>query len=204
MARYTGPITRISRRLGIMLFANKGSKAKAFKKKPYKPGEHGQKRFGQESEYSKQLKEKQKARFMYGISEKKCKRYFDYASKKDGIAGVEFMKVLERRLDNTIFRAGLAKTRAQARQMASHGIMTLNGKKIKTPSILIKEGDVIAVKETKRGSKLFEEIKKEKTHAPKWLKSDISKLTAEVIALPNKDDIERAINSQLITEYYSR
>ncbi len=204
MGRYRGPITRLSRKLGVMLFTNGKSKTEAFKKKPYKPGEHGQKRFSQKSEYAKQLAEKQKARFMYGISEKQCRKYYDLASKKDGITGEEFMKILETRLDNVVFRSGLASTRPQARQMVSHGILKINGHKAKTPSILVKIGDKIEVQEKRKASKLFEGTKESKWQSPKWLSPNIKNLEAEVTASPDKDDIEQAIDSQLITEYYSK
>lgn len=204
MARYTGPITRLSRKLGIMLFTNGKSKTEAFKKKPYKPGEHGQKRFQKKSEYAKQLEEKQKARFMYGISEKQCKKYYNMASKQEGVTGQEFMKLLERRLDNAVYRAGLAATRPQARQMVSHGLIKLNGRRVKTPSILIKTGDKFEVQEKSKKSKMFDGLKEAKWQAPKWLMANTKGLQAEVSSLPDKDDIEQAIESQLITEYYSK
>lgn len=204
MSRYRGPITRISRRLGIMLFSNGESKIKAFNKKKYRPGEHGQKRFRQASEYNKQLQEKQKARFMYGISEKQSKKYYNMASKSDEITGVKYLKLLEQRIDNVIFRSGIASTRPQARQLVSHGLITLNGKKIKTPSILVKVGDKFAVKEKSKKSKLFEGLAKAKVKSPKWLTVDLSKLEGEVIALPQQDDLEQIIDSQLITEFYSK
>ncbi|MFH1218430.1 MAG: 30S ribosomal protein S4 [Candidatus Peregrinibacteria bacterium] len=204
MSRYTGPVTKKSRRLGVMLFFNGESKTKAFNKKRYKPGEHGQKRFSQTSEFSKQLQEKQKARFMYGISEKQCKNYYVKAAKSPEVTGVQFMKLLEQRLDNTIFRAGIAATRPQARQIVSHGLVILNKRKVKSPSIQIKIGDTFEIKNTKKDSKLFEEAKKEKYKPPKWLKVDIKGLKGEIEAMPDKDDIEQVIDSQLITEFYSK
>lgn len=207
MSRYTGPLTRISRRLRVMLFSNGSSKRKAFEKKGYKPGEHGQKRFsGKKSEYKKQLEEKQKARFLYGISEKQSRKYFEKAAKTEGITGNEYLKLLERRLDNVIFRSGLATTRPQARQIVSHGLVMVNGRRVKTPSITVKEGDKFEIREKSQGSKLFEEIKatNAKYKAPKWLKSEPSKLQGEVIAMPDKDDLEQIIQAQLITEFYSK
>ncbi len=204
MSRYRGPITRLSRRLGVILFTHGESKTKAFNKKNYKPGEHGQKRFSQASEFNKQLKEKQKARFMYGITEKQSKKYFDQASKSAEITGIKYLSLLEQRLDNTLYRAGLANTRPQARQIVSHGIVLLNGKKVKTPSISVKPGDKIEVKEKAKASKLFEDIKKAKVKTPKWVNSNISQLQAEVIAFPDRDDIETIIDHQLITEFYSK
>lgn len=204
MSRYRGPITRISRRLGVMLFASGDSKAKAFNKKNYKPGEHGQKRFTQMSEYNKQLREKQKARFMYGITEKQSKKYYKLASKSDEVTGVVYLSLLERRLDNAIFRAGFAATRPQARQMVSHGLVLLNGRRVKTPSILLKPGDKFEIREKSKGSKLFEDVQKAKYKSPKWLKSDVGSLKAEVTATPGNDDIEQIIDHQMITEFYSK
>lgn len=204
MSRYTGPVTKQSRRLGVMLFTNGESKTKAFSKKNYKPGEHGQKRFGQISEYNKQLCEKQKARFMYGISEKQSRKYYELASKSDEITGIQYLKLLEQRLDNMVYRSGLANTRPQARQMVSHGLLTLNGRRVKTPSIQIKLSDKVEVKEKNKDSKLFEETKNGKVKTPKWIKTDLKGLTAEVMGLPDKDDVESLIDGQLITEYYSK
>lgn len=204
MSRYRGPVTRLSRKLGLMLFQNGQSKIKSFQKKGYKPGEHGQKRFGQMSEYSKQLQEKQKARFLYGISEKQSHNYYKLATKTLGMTGVNYMTLLERRLDNVIYRAGLAKTRAQARQIVGHGMVKLNGRRVKTPSITVKTGDKFEIQEKSRGSKLFEGIDNTKFKPPKWVKSDLKKLAGEITALPEKDDIEQAIDNQLITEFYSK
>lgn len=204
MSRYRGPITRLSRRLGVMLFANGESKTKAFQKKNYKPGEHGQKHFSQLSEYNKQLREKQKARFMYGINESQSKKYYKMASKSDEVTGVMYMMLLERRLDNVVFKSGLAETRPQARQMVSHGLIKHNGKKAKTPSILVKEGDTFEVKEKTKKSKLFEDIKKAKLKQPKWISFDQKSLKGEVKNLPEQGDIEQIIEHQLITEFYSK
>lgn len=204
MARYTGPVTRISRRLGVAVFTNGGSKNKAFTKKNYKPGMHGQKRFAAMSEYSKQLLEKQKARFLFGISEKESVKYYKLATKTNEITGVKYLSLLEQRLDNVVYRAGLAQTRPQARQLVSHGLVMLNGKRAKTPSILVKIGDKFEVREKSKASKLFEEIKKSKNKTPKWLRSEVSNLRGEVLGLPDKDDIEHIIDHQLITEFYSK
>lgn len=203
MARYRGPVTKISRRLGVMLFTNGESKIKAFKKRPYKPGMHGQKRAGSISEYAKQLNEKQKARFMYGISEKQSKKYFDIAKKSADITGEKYLRVLETRIDNVIYQSGLARTRAQARQMVSHGLMTLNGEKIKTPSILVKTGDKFEVKENKKQSNLFNDLESDR-QPPRWISTDLKKLAGEVLDLPEKEDIPNFIDSQLIVEFYSK
>jgi small subunit ribosomal protein S4 len=204
MSRYRGAVVRLSRRLGVMLFTNGKSKQKAYDKKGYKPGEHGQKRFGQLSEYNKQLREKQKARFMYGISEKQSKKYYLNASKSTGITGVKYMQLLEQRLDNVIFQSGIANTRPQARQMVSHGLIALNGKKVKTPSIQVKAGDNFEVRDNRKDSKLFDEAKESKHKTPKWLKADSKLLKGEVLSLPGEDDIDKIIENQLITEFYSK
>lgn len=204
MSRYRGPVTRISRRLGVILFGGGESKAKAFNKKHYKPGQHGQKRFSQSSEYNKQLQEKQKAKFMYGISERQCKNYYKSAAKTKEATGTKFMQTLEQRIDNVLFRAGIAATRPQGRQMACHGIVKLNGKKITTPSIQVKIGDIFEIKEKSKSSKLFDFAKKGKFKAPKWIKVDLKALKGEIIAIPDKDDIEQSIDNHLITEFYSK
>lgn len=204
MSRYRGPITKISRRLGEMLFFNGESKTKAFNKKRYKPGQHGQKRFAQISEYNKQLQEKQKARFMYGISERQCGNYYKLAAKKVGVTGLQFMKYLEQRLDNVIFRAGFALTRPQARQIVNHGLIKLNGRKVTVPSIQIKKEDTFEVRERSKNSPLFEKIKKTKFKTPKWLEVDLQNLKGKVTAMPDDDDIEKSIDNKIITEFYSK
>ncbi len=202
--RYTGPVTRLSRRLGVVLFTNPGSKLKAFTKKNYKPGQHGQKRFSQISEFSRQLLEKQKARFMYGISEKQSRKYYEMAAKTNEVTGVKYLGLIEQRLDNVMYRAGLAQTRPQGRQMISHGLICLNGKRVNTPSILVKVGDKFEVSAKKKTSKLFEETQKSKNKPPKWMKINLSSLQGEITAVPGKDDIENIIEHQLITEFYSK
>lgn len=206
MSRYRGAITRLSRRLGVILFPNSGSKAKAFHKKKYKPGMHGKNMRSKTSEYGKQLQEKQKARFMYGITEKQSRKYYENAKKSDNTTGPEYMTLLERRLDNAVFRSGLATTRPQARQIVSHGLLNLNGRRVSVPSIQVKEGDKIEVRQQKKNSKLFGEVKKGKYQAPKWIKSDLKNLSAEVIKVPSAEEIDslKIINSQLIVEFYSK
>lgn len=204
MSRYTGPVTRISRRLGVALFTNGESKNKAYSKKNYRPGQHGQKRFAQMSEYSKQLVEKQKARFMFGLSEKQSRKYYQMATKSNEITGIKYLSLIEQRLDNVIYRAGLAQTRPQARQIVNHGLIRLNGKRAKVPSILVKVGDKFEIREKSKDSKLFEELKKAKYKAPKWIKVELSGLKGEITGVPDKDDIENIIEHQLITEYYSK
>lgn len=178
---------------------------KLLEKRPHGPGMHGHARRGKDSEYKKQLLEKQKLRFMYGITERQLRNYYKKAASGKESTGIALLKLLERRLDNVIYRAGLAKTRAQARQMASHGLFTLNGRRVSVPSIQVREGDVLEVREKSKASALFNEVKEEKNfdHA-RWLKSDQKALKAEVAALPEEEDLDKLIETNLIIEFYSK
>jgi small subunit ribosomal protein S4 len=208
MARYRGPKTKIARREGISLaaFGNyEGAALKASQKKNYPPGHNGKKgSFSKPSEFSKQLREKQKAKRIYGVLEKQFRRYYKKADKMDMATNVSLLTLLEKRIDNIVYRSGLAETRRQARQIVNHGLLTLNGKKIDIPSIELKIGDKIEVRDTKKGSPLFEEIKKKKPTAPKWLKPDLKGLNCEIIRDPQKEDLEQLIEAQLIVEFYSK
>ena len=205
MSRYTGPIVCKSRRYGAMLFSNGSSKQNAFNKRKYPPGQHGRGGFKTQSEYAKQLMEKQKARFMFGISEKQFRKYYKKADNHEGVTGQELLRYLERRLDNVIFRAGLASTRRRARQIVTHGHILLNGKRVDIPSIEVQVGDEFEVRSKSQNSPLFAEVKSQKKgdHA-KWLKVDFGKLQGSVTNLPEDDDLERIINPQLIVEFYSK
>ena len=204
MSRYRGPLVRKARRYGVMLFNNGNSKQNAFKKRKYAPGQHGRSSFRSLSEYGKQLQEKQKARFMFGVTEKQFRKYYQKAAKAQGVTGTELLKGLERRLDNVIFRAGFAQTRRQARQLVTHGHFELNGRRIDIPSIEIKVGDKLVVRTKSQKSPLFEEVKQAKDSSVKWINADNGKLTIEIIALPGEDDIETIINPQMIVEFYSK
>lgn len=204
MSRYRGPLVRKARRYGVMLFNNGNSKQNAFKKRKYAPGQHGRSSFKSLSEYGKQLQEKQKARFMFGITEKQFRKYYQKAAKAEGVTGTELLKGLERRLDNLVYRSGFASTRRQARQLVTHGHFELNGRRVDIPSIEIKVGDKLVVRTKSQKSPLFEEIKKQKDASVKWINADNGKLTIEVIALPGEDDVEPIINSQMIVEFYSK
>ncbi|MBU1152077.1 30S ribosomal protein S4 [Patescibacteria group bacterium] len=208
MARYTGPVCKLCRREGEKLFL-KGKRCEtpkcAMLKKNYPPGAHGNKRsFGQKSEYSKQLREKQKAKRIFAIAEKQFRKYYEMADKKSGVTGDLLLQILESRLDNTIYRAGFSDSRSQARQAISHGLIKVNGRKVKTPSILVKEGSKIEIVERAKTSKLFENLAKKKDTSPKWLKVDLKKPIAEVLSLPTKEDTQQGIESQLIVELYSK
>lgn len=207
MSKYTGADCRLCRREGCKLFL-KGDKCYGdkcvFDKRPVAPGPHGNSR-RKASEYSVQLREKQKTKRIYGLSEKQFKGYFDKAERMRGISGENMLILLERRLDNVVFRLGLGSSRAHSRQIVNHGLITVNGSRVNIPSYLIKAGDVISVKENKLDKALFADIKTGKTtNLPKWLEFDNATLTGKVIALPARDDIDMAIEEQLIVEFYSK
>lgn len=158
------------------------------------------------SEYGMQLKEKQKAKFIYGVLEKQFRAYYDKAKTMPGVTGENLLGLLERRIDNVVFRLGLASTRRQARQLVSHGHITVNGKRLDIPSALIKVGDVIGVKEKSRGTSLFKEIAESKNalNVPAWLTADIQNLSGSVTRFPNRDEIDIPVDEQAIVELYSR
>ena len=200
--RYTGPKVKKARRFG-MAFTAKDTKVMA--KRSYAPGQHGQGR-SRLSEYGTQLREKQKAKINYGVMERQFETYFNKALKQPGVTGDNLLKMLEMRLDNIVFRLGFAETRAQARQIVSHGFMEVNGKKVNIPSFQVKVGDAIAVREGKRKSK-YVEILKEKIKnfkSQEWVNLDAPKLAGKVLSLPTPDQINNLINTQLIVEHYSR
>ena len=154
------------------------------------------------SEYGVQLNEKQKVRFIYGVMEKQFRKYYDMATKKDGVTGEMLLQILESRLDNVIFRLGFAKTRNQARQMVSHGHINVNGKKVDIPSYLVKVGDVISIKENSGIKKLI--LANNDTIVPAWLEADKDNFTGKVVNLATKADIDYAVKENLIVEYYSK
>jgi len=208
MARYTGPNCKMCRREGCKLYL-KGERCTngkcAFDHRSTAPGQHGaaRKKVG---EYGKHLREKQKARRYYGVLEGQFKHYYEMAEKMDGITGQNLLGLLERRLDNVVFRMGMATSRKEARQLVLHSHFTLNGKKVSIPSILVKAGDVIAVKETsKESAKIKALIEALATAAaPKWLDVDAKNAVAKVVALPQRDDIDFEFEEQLIVEFYSK
>ncbi len=158
------------------------------------------------SEYSLQLKEKQKAKFIYGVLEKQFRKYFEIASNKKGVTGENLLQILESRLDNIIFRLGYATTRPQARQLVSHGLFTVNGQKVDIPSYLVKPGDVITVKENKKDYKILKELAEDNKSrvVPKWLDKDIDNLSGKVNALPTREEIDVPVEEHLIVELYSK
>lgn len=204
MSRYTGAKARLVRRFGVNIFGNE-KMDKILNRRPHGPGIHGQGRRGKMSEYKKQLLEKQKLRFMFGLTERQLRNYYKKAAAKKEPTGSALLKLLERRLDNAVYRAGLAKTRAQARQMVGHGLFLMNGRRVSIPSIQIREGDVLEVRTKSQSSPLFTAVKEEKDfdHA-RWLKVDQKGLKFEVADLPKEDDFDKLIQTSLIIEYYSK
>ncbi|HZK42948.1 MAG TPA: 30S ribosomal protein S4 [Syntrophomonadaceae bacterium] len=209
MGRYTDSVCRQCRREGEKLFL-KGDRCYSDKcavtKRPYAPGMHGQGRRQKPSEYGIQLREKQKMRRTYGILEKQFRRYFEKAERQKGVTGENLFVLIERRLDNVVYRLGLAASRKEARQLVTHGHFTVNGKKANIPSILLKAGDELQVKDKSKASVKFEEIKDQVAYKtpPEWLSIDVENLTGTVLAYPNREQIDTAVNEQLIVELYSR
>ncbi len=208
MARYTGAVCRLCRREGLKLYL-KGdrcySEKCAFAKRAYAPGQHGQSR-KKVSEYGLQLREKQKARRIYGVQENQFRTYYEKANRQKGVTGENLLRLLERRLDNVVYRLGFASSRIDARQLVRHGHFTVNGKKVNIPSYLISVGEVIALSEKSKSSPKFagmNDILAGKTPAA-WLELDKNNISGKVIALPNREDIDSPITEQLIVELYSR
>lgn len=207
MARYTGADCRLCRREGCKLYL-KGDKCNSPKctlmKKFAPPGIHGKSR-KKASGYSIQLREKQKTKRIYGISEKQMEMYYDKAAKLRGVTGDNMMILLERRLDNVIYRMGLASSRDMARQLVNHGHFTLNGRNVDIPSIQIKAGDVIAVRETKKDKPMWKAQKDVKNlSTPKWLEIDNATLCGKIVNLPERADIDLDVKEHLIVELYSK
>jgi len=180
------PVCRLCRRAGEKLYL-KGAKCESSK-----------------SEFLRQLSEKQKAKRIFGLNERQFHNYYKIAVKTKGVTGHEFLKLLEKRIDNVLYRAGIADSRAQARQIVNHGLCLINGKKIKTPSYQVKIGDKFEIKERLKKLKLFEAVKSKKDTSPKWMKVNLQELKGEITAEPSKDDFEKNIQTNLIIEYYSK
>ncbi len=201
MARYVGPRTRKSRRLRQLLDENK---AKYFDRRPYPPGEHGRGRI-RESQYQIQLLEKQKLRHIYGVLEKQFRRYYREAARQKGITGENLLRILETRLDNVVYRAGLARTRPQARQLVNHGHFRVNGSRVDIPSYHVRAGDVVTLKE--RSQELFPVLQAVDTidrPSPEWLDVDSADRKIVVSVLPSRPQIDTQIQEQLIVELYSK
>ena len=208
MAKYTDAKCRLCRREGGKLFL-KGDKCYKtscpFEKRPVAPGQHGADR-KKVSEYGLQLREKQKVKRIYGVLEVQFREYYEKADKMKGITGENMLSLLERRLDNVVYRMGIAVSRAQARQLVTHAHFTVNGRPVDIASFEVKVGDVIAVKETKKDTPYFAAIKgvQKSGKMPKWLDFDTEKLEGKIIALPTREDIDSQITEQMIVELYSK
>lgn len=208
MARTIEPDCRQCRREGCKLFL-KGerctSKKCAMERRPVIPGQHGNsKRRVAFSEYGTQLREKQKVKRMYGILEKQFREYYEKAKSMQGATGENMLTLIERRLDNVVYRMGIGASRKQCRQMVNHGMITVNGKRVNIPSYRVKAGDIIAIKENKQDNEIFKGLKGSKVVMPKWVEFDTNALTGKVVALPAREDIDSDIKEQLIVELYSR
>ncbi|GGG14330.1 30S ribosomal protein S4 [Rhodococcoides trifolii] len=201
MARYTGPITRKSRRLRVDLVGGD----QAFERRPYPPGQHGRARI-KESEYLLQLQEKQKARFTYGVMEKQFSLYYKEANRLKGKTGENLLRILETRLDNVVYRAGLARTRRQARQLVSHGHFLVNNKKVDIPSYRVSQYDIIDVKEKSLATLPFQIARETQGDRPipGWLQVVPNRLRILVHQEPERAQIDIALTEQLIVEYYSK
>lgn len=203
--KYNGPKARRVRRQGVNLYgADKYDKI--LQRKPYGPGKGPKTRSGRDSEYAKQLKEKQKARDIYGLSEKQFRRLYAEALKAKGRTGDQMKQLLEQRLDNAIYRAGFATTRLQSRQFAGHGLFLVDGKRVTSPSYRVKPGQVIAVRPKAKDSPIFAGIREKnaKYAAPKWISADAAGLKAEIVAVPDAQDAEQAVDMRMVVEFYSR
>ena len=199
MSRYTGPTWKISRRLGYSITET----GKELQKRNYAPGQHGQKR-GKLKEYGIQLQEKQRVRFTYGVSEKQFKKTFDEAANMQGMHAHNFLKLLELRLDNLVYRLGFASTRKQARQLVAHGHITVNGKKVDIPSYRVSVGQVIAVKEASRNLDVVKAAMEARQVRAEYLSYDAEKVCGSLVRLPERDEFLTDINGQLIVEFYNR
>lgn len=213
MARYTGPVCKLCRREGEKLFL-KGERCSSPKcpferERDYPPGEHGRMaRFQRrrQTDYARQLREKQKARRIYGVLERQFRRYFREAERRSGLTGENLLILLESRLDNVIFRLGFADSRAQARQLVMHGHFVVNGRRTDVSSYIVKPRDVIAVRDGSRKRTYFKQRTEQLDEGavPAWLSLDAKDMAALVLNLPTREDIETRLNEQLIVEYYSR
>jgi small subunit ribosomal protein S4 len=216
MAKYTGPVCKLCRREGEKLYL-KGARCLSVKcpfekqdnRRDFAPGQHGrdaQFKRNRSSDYLQQLREKQKARRVYGVLEAQFRRYYQIALKSRGVTGQMLLQLLERRLDNVVYRLGYASSRAQARQLVAHGHFNINGRRVSVPSALVKPGDVIEVRTNSQKTAYFRDMKSadETRSLPGWLSRDWSAQSGQVVKLPAREDIDANLNEQLIVEYYSR
>lgn len=208
MARYTGPSCRLCRREGIKLYL-KGERCYtgkcAIDRRSYAPGQHGQAR-KKISEYGLQLREKQRAKRIYGLLETQFRNYFEKADRMPGITGENLLRLLERRLDNIVYRLGFASSRNEARQLVRHGHFTVNGRRVNIPSFQVRVGDVVAINEKSTESPRIKELIELAPNrgVPAWLERDLNTLSGKVVALPAREDIDVPVQEHLIVELYSR
>ena len=211
MARYKDAVCKLCRREGEKLFL-KGERCTspkcALERRPYAPGSHGRRsQFRRrDSNYALQLRAKQKARRVYGVLERQFRRYFREAERLRGLTGTNLLVILESRLDNVVYRFGFAMSRPQARQIVRHGHVEVNGRKVNIPSYLVKPGDIVAIRPTSRKKGMIQDIALDLEHraVPDWLSRDERSLSGRVLSMPRREDIDVAIDEQLIVEYYSR
>lgn len=200
MARYTGPSYKQARRVGFSI----SETGKELARRPYGPGQHGNARKGKLSDYGTQLKEKQKVRFMYGMNERQFKKTFNEAAKMQGIHGTNFLRLLESRLDNLVYRMGMANTRRGARQIVNHGHILVNGKKVNIPSYQCRPGDVISVKENSLEHPAIRQALEANVTRPAYVEFDAKKLTGTFTRLPERSELNAEINESLVVEFYNR
>jgi small subunit ribosomal protein S4 len=215
MSKNLGPVCRLCRREGEKLYL-KGERCFtpkcAIDRRAFPPGQHGRtgsrggNRSGRESDYLRQLRAKQRARRVYGVLERQFRRYYEVANKRHGLTGLNLLQTLESRLDNVVYRLGFAVNRAQARLLVTHGHFTVNGRRTDVPSMLLKEGDTVAVREGSRGLEFFKVMPDlaEGRTAPSWVNRDIRQMSGSIQRLPERAEIDGFLNEQLIVEYYSR
>lgn len=203
MARFRGSITKVSRRLGVAL----SPKAEKYlERRPYAPGEHGQSRRGKISEYALQLREKQKMKYLYGVLEKQFRNYYKKAVSQRGVTGDNLVKLLERRFDNVVFRAGFSPSRAGARQLVSHGHLLVNGKKVNIPSYQLKPGDVIEFRQKSQNMDAVTDSlnRAPESRIPAWVQVDKAQQKVVFVAVPEREEVQEQFNEQLVVELYSK
>ncbi|MFC1512474.1 30S ribosomal protein S4 [bacterium] len=209
MARYIGPACKLCRREGVKLFL-KGQRCKshrcAFQRRAVAPGVHGQKRKQRPSEYGLQLREKQKAKRLFGILERQFKKYFKKADGREGVTGENLLILIERRLDNIVYKLGFAPSRKLARQLIVHRHFLVNSRIVNKPSFAVKEGDIVVLKAKSKELLIFKSVleKKEEITVPSWLESSLEKFEGKIVRIPARDEIDIPVNEQLIVELYSK
>lgn len=209
MARQTDPVCRLCRREGMKLFL-KGHRCYSPKcpieKRSNPPGQHGDKRPRRSSDFRPYLREKQKVRRIYGVLEGQFRRYFTIATKSKGVTGEALLTILERRLDNVVFRFGFASSRPEARQVVRHGHITVNGRRVDIPSFIVRAGDVVAVAEKSRARPIFKDraAEAESRSVPDWLSRDLTTMSGTIVRIPERENIDQTIQERLIVEFYSR